>query len=107
MTSNALVQRAQTEADHNDLLNAIAAWIHEARQAGMKYRVFPKYLYINTRVWEDEVAPGNAALLETMQIEVRHSPLMPIDRFSFTADPYPVHEVAAQLRQYDALPTQA
>jgi hypothetical protein len=116
--STVLEQRQRVIVNRDDVLNAIAAWIHEARQAKMPpEKCFPKYMYVNTEVWEDEIGPAlqerndkgivTSNLLDDMQIEVRHHPLMPPDRFSFTADPYPVDEVAKHLRQYEALPLRA
>lgn len=116
--STVLEQRQRAIVNRDDVLNAIAAWIYEARQAKLPpEKCFPKYMYVNTEVWEDEIGPAmqerndkgvvTSHLLEDMQIEVRHHPLMPIDRFCFTADPEPIDKVAKYLHQYEALPARA
>ena len=110
--TDAELAKLQAQADQDDVLNAVAAWMLEARRAGMKRELLPKYLYLNSRVWEDEVGPhlrqpDGSNLLTELGIEVRHSPLMPRDRFSFTRDPYPADEVGKYLRQHEALPARA
>ena len=81
--------------DLDDILGAIAGEIAAARAEGQPSdRVFPRYFYVNTRVWEDEIAPHAAQLLADMQIEVRHHRLMPVDQFALTRDPFPALDVA-------------
>lgn len=110
--------REQARANRDDFINSIAEYILERRRRGAKNNVFPKYLYVNTRVFEDWIGPvlteqdpnapgGKRYLWEDMGIEVRHSPLIPTDRFSLGHLPHDPHEVGTFLRHHAALPARA
>lgn len=109
-------RKIRHRVNRDDFINAVAELIYLDRQAGLSSGLGPRYAYMNTRVFEDEIAPALTEvgedgepyyLWEELKIEIRHSRKMPPDRFSFTKLPYPVDEVAKHLRQHEALPDRA
>ena len=116
MVSERQLIREQAQANRDDFINSIADYILQRRRKGAKTNVFPKYLYVNTRVFEDWIGPvltetnedgSHRYLWEDMGIEVRHSPIIPTDRFSLGHLEHDPHAVGKHLRHYPALPAKA
>ncbi len=99
------VKRKQAQFDRDVFMDAVAAWIKEKRDSGVKIQVFPKALYMNKTVWENDGVGENLHILcADMKIEVRTSYNLPPDTFHFTDQVYPTRDVVVYVKEYGKLP---